>query len=139
MAHVRSEDGTSDTFGVSAAPSLGLGIKLNRQFGLSLRVVAVNNDDHGGLIAFGPLAQFWFTSRLFVSGGFGIAQYDLPEPVMRGDDRVIGFGGFALNARVGYSVLGTSHRLNVSLEAIPAFFFDDTIVGFALIGSYQYW
>jgi hypothetical protein len=136
----RHSDGTSKTMGVAAAPYLGLGLKFTKQLGVVFRITLLSNKGNGDFEGYGLVAQYWPTSRLFAAAGIGLVDYNFAEPMVIDGQNAIGYHGLGFSARVGYSLLGTDgNRLTIAVEATPAFYPEDKVLGFALIGGYQYW
>jgi hypothetical protein len=129
---------------------LGVGMFVGRRLAVSLRLVNVDYVSTAGSAlaqAFiGPSAQLWLDPHIWIGAGIGLAGI-VQLSGCDSSSQACSDSGIGFDARVGYSVGGTAHTINVSVEAIPAYYGSSSLctyseptgaLGVELLFGYQY-
>ena len=121
--------------------SLSLGGFINPRFALLFRAAGTSyfvDGDQVGHNFYGAVMEWWPVERIYLGGGVGFALFG-SNPLLNRDGPDLE-GGWALDLRVGAALAGgTNHDFTVSLEAIPGFYEDDVVTGFALVGAWKWY
>jgi hypothetical protein len=130
----------SSHFGL-APLSLSLGGYITPRVALLARAAGTSYFEDGEQIGqnfYGVLAEIWPIDEVFISGGVGLGIYG-PNPLFSRSSRH-SVGGWALDVRVGAALAqGTNHDFTLALEAIPGFYDEKTVQGFALVGAWKWY
>lgn len=120
-----------------ALPNLTLGRYVRRNLVVAAHGAATSHLPHlfGAhpydfvLIFYGPMVQWWPHQRFYLAAASGLATYvqDTPLPLQGYADNTTGMGA-ALKASYT-AAIGEGYRINVAVEALPAFFNFDVQVG----------
>jgi len=134
-----SEPRTDTRFGL-APISVSLGGFFNPTVALLFRAAGtsyfVDGDQwlHG---FYGPVIEVWPHDRFYFGGGVGLALFG-PNPLT--NSNADPSTGFAIDLRAGVALVNaTHHDATISVEVIPGFYGDDTVVGYALVGAWKWY
>ena len=87
---------------------------------------------------YGPIVEVWPSDRFYLSGGFGFGVFG-PNP-LASETSVDPEAGFALDFRAGAALVsGRNHDVTLSLEAIPGFYENETVHGYAFVGAWKWY
>jgi hypothetical protein len=147
----RSDDQFGDVYDdrIGVSSGVGVGLFVTPRVALTLRAAGGDFVDVGNVSAttfLGPSAQVWLDPHIWVGAGIGLAGL-LQLSGCDSSTTQCQLTGLGFDARLGYSVGGTAHTINVSLEATPAYYGTGTTCGLnqpsssfglALMLGYQY-
>jgi len=121
--------------------SLSLGAFVSPKVAILARAAGASYFDRGDQIVhnfYGAIVEVWPNDYVYVSGGVGFALFG-ENPFLSGGNAYLE-GGWALDVRAGVALAqGTNHDFTLSIEAIPGFYEDETVVGFGLVGAWKWY
>ncbi|HYJ11879.1 MAG TPA: hypothetical protein VEX18_22800 [Polyangiaceae bacterium] len=121
--------------------SLSLGGFVSPKVAILARAAGTSYFDRGDQIVhnfYGAIVEIWPSDYVYLSGGVGFALFG-ENPFLSGGNDYLE-GGWALDVRAGVALAqGTNHDFTLSIEAIPGFYEDETVVGFGLVGAWKWY
>ena len=121
--------------------SFSLGVFFSPTVALLFRISGTSFFDDGDQFShtfYGPIVEIWPHDRFYLSGGVGLALYGT-NPFLSGSNEKPE-NGWALDFRVGVALInGQDHDLTLSVEAIPGFYDQGAVQGYAILAAWKWY